>query len=98
MARGLPEPGEAMTRNARVRVLMAVAVCALCATLAMPASQALGAANTPTYTKESQQAYAQQLASGLIKEAVINRRIGTVRLTLKNGERVKVHYGAHEEP
>jgi hypothetical protein len=78
---------------------MSVAACALCGVLAMPASQAFGATSaTPNYTKESTQAYAQQLASGQIAEAVINKRIRTIRITLKSGEHVKARYQAHEEP
>jgi hypothetical protein len=44
------------------------------------------------YTKESQQEYAKQLAAGEIQAATINRKVRSIRLTLKDGRHVLVTY------
>ena len=69
----------------------------LCLALALPAA-ASAAEGTPHYVKETQAEYEQQLAGGQIAAATINKRIGTLRLTLKSGQHFLVHYGAHQEP
>jgi hypothetical protein len=69
----------------------------LCLALA-PAAPAGAAEGTVHYVKESLAEYEHQLSSGQITAATINRRVGSVRLTLKGGEHFLVHYGAHEEP
>jgi hypothetical protein len=69
----------------------------LCLALALPAAMASAAEGTH-YVKESQAEYEQQLAGGQIAAAAINKRIGTVRLTLKNAQHFLVHYSAHQEP
>src|SRR6202035_516405 len=53
---------------------------------------------TVHYVKESQAQYEHQLAARQIAAATINKRIATVRLTLKNGQHFLVHYGRHQEP
>jgi hypothetical protein len=59
--------------------------------LATPiATAAEGAA--PQYTKESQQAYEGQLKAGEIASATFNKRLRSLRLTLKNGEHVLYRY------
>jgi len=50
------------------------------------------------YTKEGLKEYEQQLTAGQIAAATINKRVGTVRLTMKNGQHFLVHYKAHTEP
>jgi hypothetical protein len=87
-----------MTRHTRPRVLSTIAACALCVVLAALLAPAALAASLPAYKKETLQEYEQQLASGQIQSAVINKRIRTVRVTLKNGELVKAQYLAHTEP
>jgi hypothetical protein len=82
----------------RASVFRTAALTALCLALALPASGASAAEPSVHYTKESPQAYEQQLAAGQIQAAVINRRIGTVRLTLKDGRHYLVHYLSHDEP
>ncbi|HYM55564.1 MAG TPA: hypothetical protein VES97_09390 [Solirubrobacteraceae bacterium] len=50
------------------------------------------------YEKESLQAYEQQLAAGQIRTATFNRRVRSLRLTLKDGTHALVHYAAKGEP
>jgi hypothetical protein len=68
--------------------VLALAIAGAAAAPAMAASE----------TKESQQTYEQQLASGQIQAAVINKRIGRVHLVLKDGTHVYFHYGKGERP
>jgi hypothetical protein len=63
----------------------------------LPAAAAT-AAEGVLYVKESVAQYERQLAARQIAAATINKRIGTVRLTLKNGEHFLLHYGRHQEP
>ena len=81
-----------LAKNAAVLVSFLVLVC-----LSVGAAQAV-AETTIHYTKESLPEYEQQLASGQITAATINKRVGSVRLTLKNGQHYLVHYKAHTEP
>jgi ATP-dependent Zn protease len=74
----------------------ALALLALALTLA--GAPALAAEGTVKYEKESEAAFAQQLAKGEIQSASINKRLRTVRLTLKDGRHVLARYAAHEEP
>jgi hypothetical protein len=57
-----------------------------------------GAANAVVYQKESLSAYEGQLTSGQIKEATINKRVRSIRLTLKDGRYAVAKYAPHEEP
>jgi hypothetical protein len=81
----------------RAGLFRLAALSVLCLALAMPVA-ALAAAATPTYVKESQQAYEAQLAKGEITAAVFNRRLRSLRLTLKNGEHVLYHYPKKGSP
>jgi hypothetical protein len=83
-----------MTGTMRARLLSPAALLALWLALALP-SLALAAA-TPTYTKESQQAYQKQLAAGQIASATFNKRLRSLRLTLKSGEHVLYRYPKHQ--
>lgn len=56
-----------------------------------------GAANAVGYQKETFQAYEEQLSSGQIKEATINKRLRSIRVTLKDGSHVLAKYKPHEE-
>jgi hypothetical protein len=69
-----------------------VAACLLGLALA-PASVAAGAGN---YERESEAAFEQQLAARQIRSAVINRRLQTVRVKLRDGRRVFAHYPKHQ--
>jgi len=61
-------------------------------------STAVAAESAVHYTKESMQAYEQQLAGGKIQAATFNKRIRSLHLTLKDGRLMLVHYGPKEEP
>jgi hypothetical protein len=81
----------------RAFLLRIAAPALLCLALA-PAAPASAAEGTVHYVKESLAEYEHQLSSRQITAATINRRVGSVRLTLKSGEHFLVHYLAHEEP
>jgi ATP-dependent Zn protease len=71
----------------------------LCLALALltPAASA-GAAEAVHYTKESMSEFERHLNAGEIQTAVFNKKLRSIRLTLKNGEHVLVHYpkrGSH---
>lgn len=57
-----------------------------------------GALAAPTYQKESEAEFQQQLSSGQIREATINKRIRTVRITLTDGSRKLARYPPKQEP
>jgi hypothetical protein len=71
----------------------------LCLALALLTSAAsAGAAEAVHYTKESTSAFERQLNAGEIQKAVFNKKVRSIRLTLKNGDHVLVHYpkrGSH---
>lgn len=71
----------------------------LCVALALLTSAAsAGAAEAVHYTKESMSEFERQLNAGEIQTAVFNKKIRSLRLTLKNGDHVLVHYpkrGSH---
>lgn len=67
------------------------ALAAIVLALALPAG-VLAAAATPKYTKESKQAYEAQLNKGEIAEAVFNKPVRSLRLTLKDGRHVLYSY------
>jgi hypothetical protein len=74
-------------------VLLSLAL-ALSALLAAGA----GAAQAVVYQKETLTAYEEQLKSGQIKEATVNKRVRSIRLTLKDGSYAVAKYAPHEEP
>jgi hypothetical protein len=78
--------------------LRTAALSLLCLALVLPAAAASAAEATVHYTKESLQAYEQQLASGQVKAATFNKKIRALHLELKNGEHIKVTYAAKTEP
>jgi len=86
-----------MIRSARTRVLSTFAVSAFCAALLLPSGVAF-AEVTVHYTKESMQAYEQQLAGGQITAATFNKRVRNLHLTLSDGTHVLVHYPPKDEP
>ena|ERR1017187_10467791 len=72
---------------------------ALCLTLALlTAAASAGAAEAVHYTKESLAAFERQMNTGQIQAAVFNRKVGSIRLPLKNGEHALVHYPKHDAP
>jgi uncharacterized glyoxalase superfamily protein PhnB len=70
----------------------------MCVALALLAPAAGAAESAVHYTKESLQAYEQQLATGKIQAATFNKRIRSLHLTLKDGTLMLVHYGPKEQP
>jgi ATP-dependent Zn protease len=62
------------------------------------AAVAAGAAITPTYQNESLKEFQQQLAGGQIQSVTINKRLRSLRVTLKDGRYVIATYARHEEP
>jgi hypothetical protein len=79
-----------MTRLTRTALTSKIAVCvAFLVCLCMIPAGATGAV---VYKKESLKEYEQQLASGQIKDVTINRRIRSVRVTLKDGTYVVAQY------
>ena len=75
------------------------AVAALIVMLAFAALPAatMAAPETISYEHESEAAFRQQLASRQIRSAIINKRLRSLRLTLKDGGHVLAHYPAHSE-
>jgi hypothetical protein len=86
-----------MTGLTRLRPPGPAALLAICVALALPA-EGLAAAATPTYTKESRQAYESQLQKGEIAEATFNKFVRSLRLTLKNGDHVIYSYPSKGAP
>jgi hypothetical protein len=80
-----------MTGLTRMRVVGPAAVLAILVALALPAG-ALAAGATPTYTKESKQAYEQQLAKAEIVAVTFNKPVRSIRITLKDGKHVLYVY------
>ncbi len=78
----------------RIAVLIASLACAWLLTAAVAA----GAENAISYQKESYAEYEQQLAGGQIQAVTINKRLRSLRVTLKDGRYVLAKYSAHEEP
>jgi ATP-dependent Zn protease len=74
-------------------VLLALVVCAWL----LPAAFADGAGVTPTYQTETYSEYQQQLAGGQVKSVAINKRVGSVRVTLTDGRHVRAKFKRKEE-
>jgi hypothetical protein len=69
-----------------------------CLAIGLPAYARAADEGPVSYEKESEQAFRRQLAARQIAAATINKRIRTLRLTLKDGRHVKARYPAHTEP
>ncbi len=83
--------------NRPTRALTSV-VLAVCVALSLLAPAAIAAESTITYQHESEGAFAQQLAAKQIQSAIVNKRLRTLRLTLKDGRHVLAKYPKHQEP
>jgi ATP-dependent Zn protease len=64
----------------------------------LPAAVAAAAEGTVTYTHESLQQFEKQLAAKQIASVTINKRLRSLRTTLKDGRHVLARYGRKEEP
>lgn len=87
-----------MSRLARGPQSALALLLALVLSSAILAPAMAGAAEAVHYTKETLPQFEQQLSSGQIRVATFNRRVRSVRLTLKNGEHVLVVYKAKQSP
>ncbi len=86
------------TTTAQLTTRIAVCLVALaCAALMLTASSA-AAAITPNYQPETFKAYEQQLASGQIQAVTVNKKLRSLRVTLKDGSYVLAKYAPKEEP
>jgi hypothetical protein len=89
-----------MIRTTRASLSIKIAVCVAslaCASLTL-AAVAAGAAVTPTYQNESLREFQQQLAGSQIQAVTINKKLLSLRVTLKDGRYVLAKYAHHEEP
>ena len=85
-----------MNRSIRGLWSTLAALCLTLALLTVPASA--GAAEAIHYTPESIAAFEQQMNSGQIQTAIFNRKVRSIRLTLKSGEHALVHYTKGQAP
>lgn len=83
-----------MTRPTRASGFAVAACAALTMLLSVPLAGA--ATTTPRFTKESKEAYEQQLAKGEIKEGTFNKKLRNLHIELKNGQLFLYHYGKKE--
>ena len=74
------------------RQLASVVLMALCLALAAPAYALAAEGTTPKYTKESREAFEQQLSKGEIKSAEFNKKLRSLHITTKNGTLYLYHY------
>jgi hypothetical protein len=89
-----------MIATTRASITSGITVLLAClASVAMvPAAVATGAEGTIAYTHETLQAYEQQLAAGQIKEVTLNKRLRSLRVTLKDGSHVLARYAPRHKP
>jgi hypothetical protein len=81
------------------RAIPTIAGLALALSLALgPLSAAAGAEGTITYRHETEAEFEQQIAAKKIKNAVINRSLRSVRVTLDDGTYVLGKYPKHQLP
>jgi|SRR5665213_1442334 len=86
----------ATTTASLTRKIALFAACLGCL-FVLTAAVASAAEPAVTYTKESMHAYEQQLSSAQIQAATFNKKVRSLRLTLKDGRHVLVKYQPHEE-
>lgn len=91
-----------MIRTTRASLPTKIAVCLAslaCASLlqAAVASAAAGTSGAVIYQNETIAEYQHQLASGQIKSVTMNKKLRSLRVTLKDGRYVLARYGKHEK-
>jgi hypothetical protein len=85
--------------NAPIRGLASVVVALFLAAAGPLASIATAAeATTIVYAPESEATFARQLAAKQVESVIVNKRLRSLRVTLKDGSHVLVKYPKHEEP
>ncbi len=87
-----------MIPTTRLQFTNKLAVFVILAACALLVSAPVAAAASIVYQDESYAEFQQQLGSGQIQAVTINRRLGTLRITLKDGRYVLAKYGHKEEP
>ncbi|HEV3046331.1 MAG TPA: hypothetical protein VGY13_03125 [Solirubrobacteraceae bacterium] len=88
----------AKTRAKSTARLLALAALA-CGALLATSLAAQAAESTPIhYQKETLAEFEKQLAAGQIQSVVVNKRLRSLRTTLKSGEHVLARYKAKEGP
>jgi ATP-dependent Zn protease len=70
----------------------------VCVALCLLAQGALAAEGTITYKHESEPTFQQQLASKQVQSVAVNKRLRTLRVTLKDGTHVLARYPRKQEP
>ncbi|MGD0454530.1 MAG: ATP-dependent metallopeptidase FtsH/Yme1/Tma family protein [Solirubrobacteraceae bacterium] len=80
-----------VSRTAKIAACVALLACISLLTTAV-------ASGAVAYQKESFAEYQQQLASGQVQAVTINKRVRSVRVTLKDGRYVLAKYKPKEEP
>jgi hypothetical protein len=85
-----------MTGLMRTRAFVTMLTCAFALAIAAAAVPAIAAAASEP--EENQQVGEQQVASGQVVSATINKRLRRVHVTLKDGTKVFFRYQPHEEP
>jgi hypothetical protein len=83
--------------NSPMRALTSLML-AVCVAFSLLTPAAIAAEGTIKYKHESEGEFAKQLAARQIRSAAVNKRLRTLRLTLKDGTRVLARYPAHQEP
>jgi hypothetical protein len=86
-----------MTSQLRARTPVLAVLLALLALFAGGAT-ARAAETTPTYTHETLSQALAQLKAGEIQSVVVNKRLRSLRITLKDGSHVFAKYGKKEGP
>ena len=72
---------------------------AVCVAFSLLAPAAIAAEATDRLqTRERRRNSAKQLAAKRIRSAIVNKRLRTLRLTLKDGTHVLARYPKHQEP
>jgi len=74
---------------------LASALTALFLALALALAAAAGAAEAVHYTSESLAEYEKQLDAAEVQQATFNKKLRSIRLTLKDGRHVLVKYPKH---
>jgi hypothetical protein len=86
----------ATTRASLLATTAALLICLACAAT-LSVAVAAGAEGTVSYTKESLQEFEKQLAAKQIASVIINKRVRSLRTTLKDGRHVLARYAAKGE-
>jgi hypothetical protein len=86
------------TTTAPFTTRIVVCVVSLACAALMLTAGAAGAAVTPNYQPESLKTYEQQLAGGQIQAVTVNKKLRSLRITLKDGSYVLAKYGRKDEP